>query len=95
MKDYCLSEFKMKFSTWIKRLEKRKIISRFPPPIIPFIMGFIFLILGFVVLSLNQSKILGSVVFYIAGFTFIFAILHLIVVRVLDGWFSSTLGKFI
>jgi len=75
----------MKFSTWIKRLEKRKIISRFPPPVMPFILSFIFLMLGFVTLDLDQSRLWSYAIFFMAGFSFVFAILHLIVVNVLEG----------
>ena len=75
----------MKFSAWIKRLEKRRIISRKPPPVIPFILSFIFLILGFIILSLDYDKLWSCIVFLIAGFSFIFAILHLIVVRIVSG----------
>jgi len=75
----------MKFSVWIKRLEKRKVISRKPHPAIPFILSFIILALGIVILYLDQDKIWSCVVFFIAGFSFIFAILHWIVVRICDG----------
>ena len=75
----------MKFSVWIKRLEKRRIISRKPHPIIPFILSFIILILGILIFYLDQNRIWNYVVFLIAGFSFIFAILHLIVVRIVEG----------
>jgi len=75
----------MKFSVWIKRLEKRGIISRKPHPIIPFILSFIILILGIMMFYLDQNRIWGYVVFFIAGFSFIFAILHWMVVRIVEG----------
>ena len=75
----------MKFSVWIKRLEKRRIISRKPHPIIPFILSFIILILGILIFYLDQNKTWNYVVFLIAGFSFIFAILHWMVVRIVEG----------
>ena len=75
----------MKFSVWIKRLEKRGIISRKPHPIIPFILSFIILILGILMFYLDQNKTWNYVVFFIAGFSFIFAILHWMVVRIVEG----------
>ena len=75
----------MKFSTWIKRLEKRRIISTKPHPAIPFILSLIYIILGFVVLGLDQAKIWSYAIFFIAGFSFIFAILHWMVVRIVGG----------
>ena len=75
----------MKFSVWIKRLEKRGIISRKPHSIIPFILSFIILILGVMMFYLDQNKTWSYVVFFIAGFSFIFAILHWMVVRIVGG----------
>ncbi len=76
---------RMKFSVWVKRLEKRGIVSRKPHPAMAFILSFIILILGIVMLYLEQNKIWSYVVFFIAGFSFIFAILHWIVVRIVGG----------
>lgn len=75
----------MSFSSYIKNLEKRGIISRKPHPTIPFILAFIALVLGVVVFYGNINKIWSYAFFFIAGFTFIFSILHLIVVRILEG----------
>ena len=68
----------MKFSKTIKNLEKKGIISRKPNPILPFLLAFISLIFGVL-----AGGVFGSVFFLLAGFTFIFAILHLIVVKIL------------
>jgi len=69
----------MNFTNWIKSLEKRKIISRKPHPIIPFILSFIALILSIIVPS--NLKLF---VYILTIFSFIFSIAHLIVVRILE-----------
>jgi len=75
----------MKFSVWIKRLEKRRIISRKPHPAIPFILSFIILALGIITSYIdNIDKIWSCAFFFLAGFSFIFAILHWMVVRICD-----------
>ena len=71
----------MKFSNYIKNLEKRGIISRKPHPLIPFILAFVILILG-VITYININKIWSYAFFFLAGFNFIFAVLHLIVVKI-------------
>ena len=69
----------MKLSSWLKKLEKKKIISRKPHPIIPFIMSFFFILIGNY--ALNQNLIFFRDLSYVlAVLTFIFAIIHLIVV---------------
>lgn len=74
----------MKFITRIKNLEKRGIISRKPHPIIPFILAFIALVSGIIVFQMDVNKFWSYAFFFLAGFTFIFAILHLIVVRIVE-----------
>ena len=69
----------MNFSKRIENLEKRGIVSRKPHPAIPFILTFIALILGI----LTPDKIFSYAFFLLAGFSFLFAVLHLIVVRIL------------
>jgi hypothetical protein len=69
----------------IKNLEKRGIVSRKPHPIVPFILAIIILVLGIVVRNIGVGKIWSSSLFFLAGFTLIFALLHLVVVRVLEG----------
>ena len=69
----------MKFSNWLKNLEKKKIISRKPHPIIPFILSFLFILIGNY--ASNQDLILFRNLSNIfADLTFLFAIAHLIVV---------------
>ena len=68
----------MNFSKTIKNLEKRGIISKKPHPIWPFLLAFISLIFGIL-----TEGFFNFAFFLLAGFTFIFAILHLIVVKIL------------
>ena len=72
----------MNLSKKIRNLEKRGIISRKPNPAVPFILAFISLGLGFITFRLGIDKIWGYAFFYLAGFSFVFAILHLIVVKI-------------
>lgn len=74
----------MNFSKKIKKLEKRGIFSKKPNPAVPFILTFIILILGIITFRLGVDKIWGYAFFYLAGFSFIFAILHLIVVKIVE-----------
>ncbi len=74
----------MSFSKTIKKLERKKIISRKPNPAIPFILAFVSLTLGLLVSQLDINKIFSYSFFFLAGFSFVFAILHLIVVRILE-----------
>jgi MFS-type transporter involved in bile tolerance (Atg22 family) len=67
----------------IKDLEKKKIISRRPAPVIPFILFLIALSLGVYIDYLGNRNI-ATAFFAIAGFTLIFAIIHWIVVRVVS-----------
>ncbi|MEK6935312.1 MAG: hypothetical protein AABW67_00835 [Nanoarchaeota archaeon] len=69
----------MNFTNWIKNLEKRKIISRKPHPIIPFILSFIALTLSIIVPS-NLKRF----IYIITIFSFVFSIIHLIIVRILE-----------
>ena len=73
----------MNLSKTIKSLERRKIISRKPHPAIPFILAFAALVLGTVSYG-NIDKVFSYAFFFLAGFTFIFAIIHLIIVRILE-----------
>ena len=74
----------MNFSNNIKKLEKRGIISRKPHPIVPFSLAFIIFIFGIITFYINIDNIWGYAFFFLAGFTFIFAILHLIVVKIVE-----------
>ena len=74
----------MNFSNHIKKLEKRGIISRKPHPVIPFILAFIILIFGIITFYINIDNFWSYAFFFLAGFTFIFAILHWIVVKIVE-----------
>ncbi|MCH8945835.1 MAG: hypothetical protein IIA85_02845 [Nanoarchaeota archaeon] len=79
----------MNLSKKIKNLEKRGIISRKPPPIVPFILAFISLGFGIITFRLGIDKIWGHAFFYLAGFSFVFAIFHLIVVKIVEGKYKN------
>lgn len=66
----------MKFKTWIKQLEKKKIISKKPNPVLPFLLAIISYIIAW---QLNEP-IFQKIFLYLGIFTTIFAIIHLIVV---------------
>ena len=68
----------------LKSLEKRKIITKKPHPIIPFILGFV--VIGLIKIAMvtqANNNILITLLYILAIFTFIFAILHWVVVIVL------------
>ena len=73
----------MNFSNNIKKLEKRGIISRKPHLVIPFILAFIILILGMLTFYINIDNFWSYAFFFLSGFSFIFAILHWIVVKII------------
>ncbi len=66
----------------LKKLEKRGIITRKPKPIYPFMLGFIILIIWYIIPIANNE--LKNFALGLTIFTFIFAILHWIVVRILE-----------
>jgi len=72
------------FSSWLRKLERKGIISRTPHWSVLFILSFIMLILGFLSLKFNGSKVLETPLYYLAGLGFLFATGHLIVVIVLN-----------
>lgn len=69
----------MKLVIQLKKLEKKKIISRKPHPIIPFILAAI----SFMLSKIIYEEIFQRLLVYLAIFTIIFAIVHLIVVIML------------
>ena len=68
----------------IKNLERKGIISRKPNPAIPFVLAFISLGFGIITFYLGIDKIWSYAFFYLAGFSFLFAIFHLIVVKIVE-----------
>lgn len=86
LKTYFIFKFKvirMNFLKKIKKLEEKGIVSRKPHPVIPFIIGFISLAFGISVSYIDIGKIFSRTFFFLSGFSFIFAVLHLIVVKIL------------
>ena len=73
----------MKFRKFIKNFEKKGVISKKPHPIIPFILTIIILLLGIIVFYFEINKNLAHPFFWLAGFSFIFSIIHWIIVRIL------------
>lgn len=73
----------MSIKQLIMSLEKRGIISRKPHPIIPFLITIVFYILLTIIKKLNMGDIIINVSVFLLIFSFIFAILHLIVVKTL------------
>ncbi len=72
-----------KIKRLVKDLEKRGIITRKPKPIYPFLLGFIILIIWYT--TPIENNILKNFSLGLTIFTFIFAILHWLVVRILKG----------
>ena len=71
----------MTLKVYLKKLEKRKIISRKPHPLVPFVLALIIYILA--VISTNIIQELSKSLYYLAIFSLIFAIIHLITVKIL------------
>jgi len=84
-----LYKLQMNLSKTIKNLERRKIISRKPHPATPFILVFISLGFGIITFQLGIDKIWSYAFFSIAGLSFIFAIFHLIVVKIVEGKYKN------
>lgn len=74
----------MDFSKKIKRLERKGIISRKPHPLIPFVLGLISLILWIIVKNIEIGNFFIQISSFLVVFSFLFAVLHLIVVRILE-----------
>jgi hypothetical protein len=70
-----------KIKRLVKDLERRGIFSKKPKPIYPFLLGFISLFIWYIIPI--ENNILKNFTIGLAIFTFIFAILHWLVVRIL------------
>lgn len=70
----------MKFSKWIKGLEKKRIIGGWPPVWIPFAMAIILLSEAYV-FPIEKYRM---PLYYAAGFAFFYAVAHWNVVRILN-----------
>jgi len=71
----------MKFSKWIKKLGKKGIIGRWPPVWVPFALAVVILVEGYF-FPFEKFK---CVMYYLAGFTFLYAIAHWKVMDILKG----------
>jgi len=71
------------FSKFLKKLERKKIISREPNPATFFLLAGISLVLGFIVKNLDLENRFSSALFFLSAFSFVFGVLHLIVVKFL------------
>ncbi len=69
----------MSFKSWLKKLEKRKIISRKPNPIIPFILTLIIFALWRIYININPNNLINNSLFCLFLFSLAFSIIHLIV----------------
>lgn len=67
---------------YLKNLEKRKIISKKPHPIIPFLLTTIILMLY--ILASNVNNVFNILLLILAIFSFLFSIIHLIVFIILN-----------
>ncbi|VVB77930.1 Uncharacterised protein [uncultured archaeon] len=70
----------MNFSSWVIKLHKKKIVSDKPDPIIPFLLVLVFILSGFLI----EDAFFRYFAFFLGLFTLIFAIIHLIVVLVIQ-----------
>jgi len=72
-----------RFEIWVTNLEGKKLVSRKPHPVVPFILSFIILFLAFIVFSM--SLVIFSIVFLVLGiFALVFAFIHWMIHRVLS-----------
>ncbi len=70
----------MRFMKWVKRLQKNKVLAKWPPTWIPFAMAVILLGEG-LVFPIEKYKV---PLYYIAGFALLYAVVHWNVVRLLN-----------
>jgi len=73
-----------KLKPFLKKLEKEKVITKKPKPVYAFLLAFIYLIILTVVIKTNSPDYLINFTKIMAVFTFIFSILHWMVVRILE-----------
>jgi len=71
-------------SKFLKKLERKRIISRTPHPLVFFLLAGISLVLGLIVKNLDLQKTFPCALFFLAAFSFVFGILHWIVVKFLN-----------
>ena len=72
-----------RFEIWVTNLEGKRLVSKRPHPVIPFILSFLILFLAFIVFSM--SLVIFSVVFLVLGiFALVFAFIHWMIHGILD-----------
>ncbi len=71
----------MSLKSYLKNLEKRKIISRKPHPLIPFILTGV--VLALYIYSIPLNKNLAFLSFILMIFAFVFSIIHYIIFKIL------------
>ena len=74
---------KMDIKNTIKKLHKQGVISKKPHPVVPFILTILFLFF-FIFKEKLYIEYLSNTLIFLVLFSFIFAILHLIVCIVLE-----------
>lgn len=67
----------MRLATWLRELERKRIISRHPHPILLFILTILIFFLGVEAFKFNPN--MGYLLFALGLITFIFSILHWLV----------------
>jgi len=78
----------MKTKKFLQKLEKKRIITKQPKPIYPFLLGIISLVFWVVIFQTSGSndydQFLTNLLLILTIFTFVFAIIHWWVVKVLE-----------
>jgi len=82
---------KENIKNFLQKLEKKKVITKYPKPIYPFLLAFLSLIILLITYQTNKEfehseleTLLINYLIVLTIFAFVFAILHLIVVRILE-----------
>ena len=73
-----------KLKKFLLKLEKQRVITRKPKPAYAFLLAFIYVIIFIVVIKANSPVYLIKFTKIMTIFAFIFAILHWMVVRILE-----------
>jgi len=72
----------MSLKSYLKELERKKLISRRPNPAIPFALTVIIYILSLLAAGINI--LLSNIFFLISFFAMIFSILHFLIFKILS-----------
>jgi hypothetical protein len=71
----------MSFVSWIRKLERKGIVSRKPHSVVPFLLV-VFEVMLVLIVRTGGARWLEVYLYYLIGFTLVFAVVHLIVVRI-------------